>query len=123
MMSSVYFLLLIVLLTLLFACSAQAEPFTWGTATAAYQIEGAINDDGRSPSIWDTFCENTNKVANNESGAIADDDYHRWLEDLDLMAALNLTNYRFSIAWPRILPMVLQSIKLVSIIIVKYSTL
>eukprot|EP01083_Nonionella_stella_P147581 465876_1 len=104
MMSSVYFLLLIVLLTLLFACSAQAEPFTWGTATAAYQIEGAINDDGRSPSIWDTFCENTNKVANNESGAIADDDYHRWLEDLDLMAALNLTNYRFSIAWPRILP-------------------
>eukprot|EP01083_Nonionella_stella_P147580 465873_1 len=100
-MSAVYFLLFIVLL---FVSSAQPDPFRWGTATAAYQIEGAITKDGRLPSIWDTFCEKTTKVNNGDSGAVADNDYNRWLEDIELMDSLNLTHYRFSIAWPRIFP-------------------
>jgi len=88
---------------LLAICSGQSE-FSWGTATASYQVEGAVTKDGRLPSIWDTFCETSNKVYMNQSGAVADDDYDRFLEDIQLMVDLNLTNYRFSIAWPRILP-------------------
>jgi beta-glucosidase len=80
------------------------EGFLWGAATAAYQIEGAIRDDGRGESIWDRFSATPGKIRNNGSGAIADDHYHRYREDVQLMQNLGLQAYRFSIAWPRILP-------------------
>ena len=78
--------------------------FVWGAATAAYQIEGAVRDDGRGESIWDRFCATPGKVRNDESGTIACDHYHRYIDDVHLMADLSLRAYRFSIAWPRILP-------------------
>src|SRR5260370_525422 len=78
--------------------------FRWGAATAAYQIEGAVNEDGRGESIWDRFCVTPGNVHNNESGAVADDHYHRYHEDVQFMQELGLNAYRFSIAWPRILP-------------------
>src|SRR6266852_5161912 len=80
------------------------DHFYWGAATAAYQIEGAVNEDGRGESIWDRFCATPGNVHNNESGAVADDHYHRYREDVQLMQELELNAYRFSIAWPRILP-------------------
>lgn len=80
------------------------EGFWWGTATASYQIEGAASEDGRLPSIWDTFSHTPGKTLNGDTGDVADDHYHRWPEDLDLVAALGLDVYRFSIAWPRIVP-------------------
>jgi len=80
------------------------EGFLWGTATAAYQIEGAISEDGRTPSIWDTFSHTPGKVTNNDNGDVACDHYHRYEEDLDLLAKLGVKAYRFSIAWPRIHP-------------------
>jgi beta-glucosidase len=78
--------------------------FTFGSATASYQVEGAARDDGRSPSIWDTFSRIPGKVWNGDTGDVACDHYHRWEADLDLMADLGLDAYRFSIAWPRIIP-------------------
>lgn len=78
--------------------------FIWGAATAAHQIEGAWDEDGKGESIWDRFGHTPGKVLNGENGDVACDHYHRWQDDLDLMAALNLRAYRFSIAWPRILP-------------------
>jgi beta-glucosidase len=78
--------------------------FVWGTATAAYQIEGAVDVDGRGPSIWDTFSHTPGKVVGGETGDDACDHYHRWPEDLDLMADLGVGAYRFSVAWPRIVP-------------------
>lgn len=78
--------------------------FTWGTATSAYQIEGAWNEDGRGLSIWDTFCHTPGKIYQNETGDIASDHYHRWKEDVQVMVELGLNAYRFSIAWPRVLP-------------------
>jgi len=78
--------------------------FVWGAATASYQIEGAVDEDGRGESIWDRFSATPGKVRNGESGAIACDHYHRYSEDIALMADLGLNAYRFSIAWPRILP-------------------
>ena len=78
--------------------------FTWGVATSAYQIEGAVNADGRGPSIWDTFCARAGTIADGTSGAIACDHYHRWESDLDLARSLGIGSYRFSIAWPRVLP-------------------
>jgi beta-glucosidase len=78
--------------------------FTFGSATASYQIEGAFDEDGRGPSIWDTFSKTPGKVWNGDTGDVADDHYHRLEEDLDLMASLNLQAYRFSIAWSRIQP-------------------
>ena len=75
-----------------------------GVATAAYQIEGAADEDGRGPSIWDTFCAVPGAVVNGDSGAVACDHYHRWEDDLDLMAGLGIESYRFSIAWPRVQP-------------------
>src|SRR5260370_16563198 len=78
--------------------------FRWGAATAAYQIEGAVNEDGRGESSWDCFWATAGNVDNNESGAVADDHYHRYHEDVQLMQELGLNAYRFSIAWPRILP-------------------
>ena len=78
--------------------------FFWGTATASYQIEGAWNEDGKSESIWDRFAHTPGKIKNGDTGDVACDSYHRWREDLDLMRAMNLNSYRFSIAWPRIQP-------------------
>ncbi len=78
--------------------------FVWGTAAASYQIEGAVTADGRGPSIWDTFCTRPGAIRNGDSGEVACDHYHRFEEDLDLMAALGIRSYRFSIAWPRIHP-------------------
>ena len=80
------------------------ESFLFGSATASYQIEGAAQEDGRGPSIWDTFSRTPGKVLNGENGDIADDHYHRWEQDLDLLTDLGLGAYRFSIAWPRIQP-------------------
>ena len=78
--------------------------FFWGTATASYQIEGAIDKDGKSKSIWDTFTHTPGKVKNNENGDTAVDHYHRYEEDIELMANINLNSYRFSLAWTRIIP-------------------
>ncbi|MEO0497288.1 MAG: GH1 family beta-glucosidase [Pseudomonadota bacterium] len=86
---------------------AQRFPadFTFGVATAAYQIEGAVHEDGRGPSIWDAFSHMPGRVHQGDTGNVACDHYHRWEADLDLMASLNVDAYRFSIAWPRIQPM------------------
>jgi beta-glucosidase len=80
------------------------EGFLWGAATSAYQIEGAWNEDGRGLSIWDTFSHLPGKTYHGHTGDVASDHYHRWAEDVALMAALGLKAYRFSVAWPRILP-------------------
>lgn len=80
------------------------EGFRWGTATSAYQIEGATEVDGRGPSIWDTFARLPGKIRDGSNGDIADDHYHLYKEDVALMKALGVTTYRFSIAWPRIFP-------------------
>ncbi|MFI1938617.1 GH1 family beta-glucosidase [Streptomyces purpureus] len=78
--------------------------FRWGTATAAYQIEGAATEDGRTPSIWDTFSRTPGRVRNGDTGDIAADHYHRMDEDIALLAELGVSDYRFSIAWPRVQP-------------------
>jgi beta-glucosidase len=78
--------------------------FRWGCSTSAYQIEGAATEDGRGESIWDRFCDMAGTIRDGSSGAVACNHYHRWPQDLDLGAALGLNAYRFSIAWPRILP-------------------
>jgi beta-glucosidase len=78
--------------------------FRWGAATAAYQIEGAVSEDGRGESIWDRFSHLPGNVAENHNGDVADDHYHRWRGDIELMQDLGLNAYRFSIAWSRILP-------------------
>ncbi|MCK2216518.1 GH1 family beta-glucosidase [Actinomadura sp. ATCC 31491] len=80
------------------------ESFLWGTATAAYQVEGAWNEDGRGPSIWDTFSHTPGLVAGGDTGDVACDHYHRLEEDLDLLAGLGVGAYRFSISWPRVQP-------------------
>lgn len=78
--------------------------FLWGSATASYQVEGATEEDGRKPSIWDTFCASEGTITNNDNGSIAADQYHRYEEDIAIMRELGLHAYRFSLAWPRILP-------------------
>ncbi|MGH6657232.1 MAG: GH1 family beta-glucosidase [Actinocrinis sp.] len=78
--------------------------FHWGAASSAYQIEGAWNEDGRSPSIWDTFARTPGRVRNGDTGDVAIDHYHRYAEDVRIMADLGLTAYRFSTAWPRVQP-------------------
>jgi beta-glucosidase len=92
---------------------AEAQPenprqfpkgFYWGTATSSYQIEGAWNEDGKGPSIWDTFAHTPGKIKNNDTGDVANDHYHRYKEDVALMKDLGATAYRFSISWPRIFP-------------------
>ena len=80
------------------------DDFIWGAATASYQIEGAAREDGRGPSIWDTFSRTPGKVYNGHTGDVACDHYHRYVDDVALMADLGLASYRFSIAWPRIQP-------------------
>src|SRR5690606_11467458 len=84
--------------------SAREFPkgFFWGTATSAYQIEGAWNEDGKGPSIWDTFAHTPGKIANDDTGDVGNDHYHRYKEDVALMKGLGANAYRFSIAWPRI---------------------
>jgi beta-glucosidase len=78
--------------------------FVWGVATAAYQIEGAVAEDGRTPSIWDTFSRIPGAVLNGDTGDVACDHYHRMPDDVALMADLGATSYRFSVAWPRVRP-------------------
>jgi len=78
--------------------------FLWGTATASYQIEGAVDVDGRGPSIWDTYSHQPGAVWNGDTGDIACDHYHRMDQDLDLMKELGGGSYRFSVAWPRVQP-------------------
>jgi beta-glucosidase len=79
--------------------------FLWGTATAAYQVEGAWNVDGRGPSIWDTYTHaGLGRIPDGSTGDVAADYYHRWRDDLDLLKQLGVGAYRFSIAWPRIQP-------------------
>ncbi|PSK66562.1 Bifunctional beta-D-glucosidase/beta-D-fucosidase [Micromonospora sp. MH33] len=80
------------------------EGFVWGTATAAYQIEGAAREDGRGPSIWDTYSHTPGLTRNGDTGDVAADHYHRWAEDLRHLAELGVGAYRFSISWPRVQP-------------------
>jgi beta-glucosidase len=80
------------------------ENFLWGAATSAYQIEGAWKENGKGPSIWDVFSHQKGRVVTGETGDVAADHYHRWQEDVGIMAALGLKAYRFSIAWTRVLP-------------------
>ncbi|WP_371496154.1 GH1 family beta-glucosidase [Kitasatospora sp. NBC_00374] len=84
--------------------SALPDGFVWGAATAAYQVEGSVDADGRAPSIWDTFSHTPGKVAGGDTGDTACDHYRRWPEDLGLMKRLGLDAYRFSVAWPRVVP-------------------
>jgi len=81
-----------------------SKDFIWGAATASFQIEGAWDEDGKSPSIWDEFCEIDGKIADKSSGKTACDHYHRMKDDVKLMKEVGLKAYRFSISWPRILP-------------------
>jgi beta-glucosidase len=83
---------------------AFPDEFVWGAATAAYQIEGAASVDGKGPSIWDTFSHEPGNVRGGDTGDIACDSYHRYREDVALMASLGLNAYRFSISWPRVQP-------------------
>lgn len=78
--------------------------FLWGAATSSFQIEGAVDEGGRGPSIWDTFCRQPGAIADGTNGDIACDHYHRFEEDLDLLQWMGVDTYRFSIAWPRIQP-------------------
>jgi beta-glucosidase len=80
------------------------DGFLWGAATASYQIEGAAAEDGRTPSIWDTFCDMPGRVVNGDNGDVACDHYHRYADDVAMMADLGLKAYLFSIAWPRVQP-------------------
>ncbi len=78
--------------------------FLWGSATAAYQVEGAVKEDGRGPTIWDTFSHTPGKTVDGATGDVATDHYHRYKEDIALMKALGVKTYRFSIAWSRVFP-------------------
>ncbi|WP_029253201.1 GH1 family beta-glucosidase [Paraoerskovia marina] len=80
------------------------DSFVWGSATASYQIEGAADEGGRGPSIWDTFSHTPGKTLNGDTGDVADDHYHRWAEDVQHVVDLGLDAYRLSIAWPRVQP-------------------
>ncbi|MGW6544783.1 GH1 family beta-glucosidase [Streptomyces massasporeus] len=84
--------------------AALPHDFLWGTATSAYQIEGAVTEDGRSPSIWDTFSHTPGKTAGGDHGDVACDHYHRWREDIALIRRLGVNAYRLSVAWPRVVP-------------------
>jgi len=87
------------------AASARfPDGFTWGTATSAYQIEGAVNEDGRGRSIWDVFSHTPGKIADGTNGDRANEHYHRYKEDVRLIRELGVKAYRFSIAWPRVFP-------------------
>jgi beta-glucosidase len=81
-----------------------SKEFYWGAATAAYQIEGAIDEDGKGLSVWDIMCRKENAIFNHQTGNVACDHYHRWREDVALMQQIGLRAYRLSLSWPRILP-------------------
>jgi len=83
---------------------AFPERFTWGVASAAYQIEGAPFEDGKGASVWDMFCRKPGAIWRGQSGDVACDHYHRWPEDVRLMKELGIKAYRFSISWPRVIP-------------------
>src|SRR5215510_12967898 len=87
-----------------FAPAPFPKGFVWGTATSSYQIEGAVNEDGRGPSIWDTFSHTAGKIADHSNGDRANEHYYRYKEDVQLIKALGVKAYRFSIAWPRVFP-------------------
>ncbi|MFI6265329.1 GH1 family beta-glucosidase [Micromonospora sp. NPDC051006] len=87
-----------------FDLAALPPTFVWGAATSAYQIEGGVTADGRKPSIWDTFCRVPGAIDNGDTGDLACDHYRRWPEDIALMRRLGLDAYRFSVAWPRVMP-------------------
>ena len=76
--------------------------FTFGTGSASYAVEGAVTEDGRRPSVWDTFSSRPGAIVDGSTGAVAADHYHRMDEDVDLLARLGARGYRFSIAWPRV---------------------
>ena len=78
------------------------DGFLWGAATAAYQIEGAVTEDGRGPSIWDTFSHTPGTTFHGDTGDVATDSYHRYPEDITMLRRLGVGAYRFSLAWPRI---------------------
>src|SRR5215475_13038991 len=78
--------------------------FTWGASTSSYQIEGAVDEDGRGKSIWDIFSHTPGMVKNGDTGDVACDHYHRWVDDVEWLARGVFNAYRFSTAWPRILP-------------------
>jgi len=80
------------------------DGFVWGAATAAYQVEGAVSEGGRGRSIWDTFSHTPGRTAGGDTGDLAADHYHRWRDDVAMMADLGLQSYRFSVAWPRVQP-------------------
>src|SRR5947209_4518410 len=86
------------------ASSSFPSGFIWGTATSAYQIEGAVKEDGRGPSIWDSFSHTLGRIRDHSNGDRADDHYHRYKEDVGLIKGLGVKAYRFSIAWPRVFP-------------------
>src|SRR6516225_7391057 len=88
------------------AVAARSFPagFVWGAATSAYQVEGAVGEHGRGPSIWDTFAHTPGNVEDGSNGDIAIDHYHRYREDVRLLKGLGAAAYRFSIAWPRVFP-------------------
>lgn len=79
------------------------KDFTWGCASASYQIEGAVAEGGRQPSIWDAFSHSAGRVLCDHTGDVATDHYHKYKEDVQLMAWLGLKAYRFSISWSRLL--------------------
>ena len=78
--------------------------FKWGVATAAFQIEGGGQADGKGPSIWDRFCEQTGAIADGSNGLIACDHYTKWRDDIDMISELGVNTYRLSISWPRVQP-------------------
>ena len=80
------------------------DDFVWGVASSSYQIEGAVDEGGRGPSIWDTFSHTPGAVDNGDTGDVACDHYHRWADDLALMGEIGVTSYRFSVAWSRVMP-------------------
>src|SRR3974390_2349745 len=80
---------------------ASARHFIWGVSTSSYQIEGAVNEDGRGPSIWDSYCRQVGRIAHGDTGDVACDHYHRYREDVGLMRELGVDAYRFSVAGPR----------------------
>jgi len=80
------------------------QGFLWGSATASYQVEGAVHEDGRGPSIWDTFAHTAGKTHNGDTGDVADDFFHRYKKDIELMKELGLKTFRFSVAWSRVFP-------------------
>ena len=78
--------------------------FVWGVSTSSYQVEGAVQADGRGPSVWDGFCREPGRIANGDTVEPACDHYHRYAEDIALMRQIGVGAYRFSVSWPRVLP-------------------